>query len=237
MSERRACQLVQICRSSYRYQVRGKDDAPIVEALRTISEKHRRYGYRRAHQALVRQTLERINHKRVERLWRENGLTVPRVKRKRRRGKAAPVPLRAERPNHVWTYDFMADSCLSGRKLRFLTVIDEFTRQCLAIEVDYRFPSQKVADCLARLFWKYGTPEYIRSDNGPEFVAKAIRKWLADVEVKTHHIDPGKPWQNAFGESFNGSFRDECLNMEVFHSAREQETGAFKERYKIRSGI
>lgn len=185
VSERRACELARICRPSYRYEAQGTDDTRLVEALRTFSQKHRRYGYRRAHQALLRQSGERINHKRIERLWRENGLAVPRIKRKRRSGKAGSVPLRAERPNHVWTYDFMQDACLSGRKLKLLTVIDEFTRQCLAIEVDYRFPSRKVAACLARLFWKHGAPQYIRSDNGPEFVAKALKGWLDEIKVET----------------------------------------------------
>jgi putative transposase len=115
----------------------------------------------------------------------------------------------------------MSDACLSGRKLRLLTVIDEFSRQSLAIEVDYRFPSWKVKDALARLFREHGAPDFLRSDNGPEFVAKGISTWLEDVGVQTRYIDPGKPWQNAFGESFNGTVRDECLNMEVFHSVQD----------------
>jgi len=224
ISERQACQLAFLCRSSYRYQASGRENVSISEVLRSISLKHPRYGYRRALQCLFRQTGERINHKRVERLWRENGLTVPRRRSRRRRGKAGNVPLAAAHPNHVWAYDFMQDACLCGRKLRLLTVVDEFTRQCVTIELEYRFPARKVVASLSRLFRENGTPEYLRSDNGPEFVACLIKQWLSENRVNTKYIEPGKPWQNAFGESFNGRFRDECLNMEVFHSVLDART-------------
>lgn len=166
---------------------------------------------------LVRSGVQ-INHKKIERIWKEHGLCVPRTRRRRRRGKGTKVPVSAKYPNHVWTYDFMEDSCLNGQRLRLLTVVDEFTRESLAIHIDKSMPSAQIAIVLQLLFLTYGTPTYLRSDNGPEFIAHAIQAWLKKVGVKTKYIDPGKPWQNAFGESFNGRFRDECLNQEVFYS-------------------
>jgi transposase InsO family protein len=174
---------------------------------------------------------EAVNHKRVERLWREHGLTVPKKHRRRRRGKstAVRVPV-ALYPNHVWTYDFLEDSCVQGRKLRFLTVTDEFTRESLTIEVRRSFPAWKVIAVLRRLFMEFGVPEYLRSDNGPEFIAKALREWLEEAQVRTVYIEPGKPWQNGLGESFNARFRDECLDMEVFFGV--QDAQRIVERYR-----
>lgn len=169
---------------------------------------------------MLRRAGEVVNHKRVRRVWCACGLQVPRRKR-RRRGNPGSVPLKAERPNHVWTYDFMQDATQDGRKLRFLNVEDEFTRQGLAIAVGRHMPAKEVISVLERLFLERGAPEYLRSDNGPEFIAKEVQQWLDKQGVKTHYIDPGSPWQNAFCESFNGKFRDECLNMEVFRTVIE----------------
>lgn len=216
ISQRRACGLAGIGRSSCRYRSRPRDDAKLVEQLQLFSRRHPRLGYRMAHASLPGD-FGRVNHKRVARLWRRHGLSVPRRRRRRRGSKKGLVPLRATHPNHVWTYDFMHDSCLNGGKLRFLTVVDEFTRESLTIEINASFPAKRVMFVLAWLFTIYGRPEYLRSDNGPEFIATAVRQWLSNVGVKTRYIDPGKPWQNAFGESFNSRFRDECLNQEVFY--------------------
>jgi transposase InsO family protein len=134
------------------------------------------------------------------------------------------VPQEATHPNHVWTYDFVFDTTSDGRTLKFLTLVDEFTRECLAIKVERRLAAKAVIEILEQVFAERGMPEYLRSDNGPEFIAKAIQGWLKQRQVKTHYIEPGSPWQNAYGESFNGKFRDECLNMEVFYSLAETTT-------------
>jgi putative transposase len=168
-----------------------------------------------------------VNHKRVERVWRREGLCVPKKKRRRRRGKStAGRPQRAERPNHVWTCDFMEDSCVAGRKLRFLNVMDEFTREGFATEVARSFPAQRAAELFSRLAAQHGAPEYIRSDNGTEFVAKAMEKWRENMKVKSIFIEPGKPWQNGLCESFNSRMRDECLNMELFYGVRDAQATA-----------
>ncbi len=220
LSKRRSCTLADIGRSSYRYEARAKDDEVLIRWLKEFSLKHPRYGYRHAHKRYI-QSGERVNHKRVERIWREQGLTVPHKKRKRRRGKGLQDPLQARHPNHVWTYDFVSDTCINGRKLRFLTVVDEFTRENLALPVELSFPAEKVKAVLGNLFATRGAPEFIRSDNGPEFIATKVQEMLRNNGVQTKYIEPGKPWQNAYGESFNGRFRDECLNMEVFYNLRD----------------
>lgn len=188
----------------------------MIDQLKKISRKHPREGSRKAYKRLRRQGIA-INHKKVERLWRENGLTVPVKKRQRRRGKQLDRPIKAQHPNHVWAYDFMEDSCVNGRKLRILTVVDEFTRESYETYVAYSIPATKVIEILERLFEIHGVPVYIRSDNGPEFVAGAIQDWLESRGVLTAYIEPGKPWQNGLNESFNGRLRDECLNMELFY--------------------
>lgn len=217
MSQRRSCILAGISRMGLRYRPRRRvKNESLVERLRAISKKHKRYGYRRAWAELKREG-HVVNRKRIHRLWKSEGLTLPR-RRKRRRIKGGCVPLRAQRPHHVWTYDFMLDATADGRRLRVLTIKDEFTRISPAIAVQRRIPATSVIAVLEHAFKTYGTPEYIRSDNGPEFIAKAIKTWLAECNVKTHFIEPGSPWQNAYGESFNNSLRDECLNLEVFDS-------------------
>ncbi len=222
VSERRACALLTISRSGHRYRGCPSSDTLVLDALKDHSRKHPREGYRKAYKTIKTLFAEPINHKRVERLWRTNKLTVPRKKRKRRRGKSAVGRVPTPRyPNHVWTYDFVEDSCVGGRKLRFLTVTDEFTRESLTVEVSRSFPSKQVIATLSWLFVEYGTPVYLRSDNGPEFIAGALQQWLRRSGVGATYIDPGKPWQNGLCESFNGRFRDECLDMEVFYGVTD----------------
>ena len=220
ISERRACYLVGIARSLFRYRSRSPTDERLTEQLQHIAREHPRYGYRRAWALLARQGLV-VNPKRVYRLWRTLGLAVPqRKKRKRRRGVGA-FPQRAEHPDHVWTIDFLHDCCSDGTKLKLLTVTDEFTRESLAIEVGRSLPASAVKRALARLFSERGAPRFLRSDNGPEFIAQELYVWLALEGTGTIYIEPGSPWQNGFGESFNGKFRDECLNAEWFRGPTE----------------
>jgi transposase InsO family protein len=221
LSERRSCELVQISRSSFRYVSNRKDDSVLVGRLHGIAKQYVRYGYRRAHALLVRGG-QCVNHKRVLRLWRQEGLCLPRKRKRRRRKRSVSVPLQPTYPDHVWTYDFMEDTTAEGRKLRILTLVDEFTRDALAIAVGRSMPAEKVIRVLDGVFEERGvTPTWLRSDNGPEFIAEDIIAWLRSKGVDTHHIDPGSPWQNPWGERFNGSLRDECLNLEVFYSVSE----------------
>jgi putative transposase len=222
VSERRACRLMRLGRSSLRYRPRGGRDEALRLQLREIARRHPRYGYRRAWAVLRREGWS-VNLKRVHRVWKDLGLAVPRRHRRRRRrgGDHDPVPVRAERPGHVWTYDFLKDHCENGQALRILTVVDEFTRECLAIEVGGSFGARRVRAVLERLFAEHNPPEWLRSDNGPEFIALALKAWLAERGSRPRYIDPGCPWQNAYGESFNGKLRDECLNLELFASRGE----------------
>ena len=221
LSQRRSCGLAQISRSCWAYARRPNDDEQIMALLRAYAQTEKRAGYWRAYRALRDQGL-RINHKRVQRLWQLAKLQVPiRRRRRRRRSASQAVPLRAEHPRHVITYDFLEDSTVDGRQLRCLTIVDEFTRECLAIQVARSFRSADVIRVLAQVFAEYGLPAFIRSDNGSEFIAQALCAWLYHQGIDTHHIDPGAPWQNAFGESFNARFRDECLNLEEFLSVLE----------------
>ena len=182
-----------------------------------------RYGYRRVTELLQREGW-RVNHKRIERLWRQEGLKVPKKQRKRGRlwmTDGSCLRLRPEHRNHVWSYDFVADRTVDGRPLKMLTVIDEYTRECLAIEVKRRMGSIEVLECVADLFMARGAPEYIRSDNGPEFTAHLMRSWLDRLDVGTLFIEPGSPWENGYNESFNGKLRDEFLNGELFYTLAE----------------
>ncbi len=217
LSQRRACELAFLSRTVFGYRVKQKDNSQVIEALKEHSRGHPREGNRKACVALRRQGIH-INHKKVERLWSEHGLTVPVRRRQRRRGKGLARPLRALYPNHVWAYDFMEDGCIHGRKLRILTVVDEFTRESLETYVDESIPAAKVIEVLTFLFLRHGHPAYLRSDNGPEFVAAAIQEWLEKQQIQTAYIEPGKPWQNGINENFNGRLRDECLNLEWFYS-------------------
>jgi putative transposase len=217
LSERRSCVLVRLSRSSLHYVTHPRDDLDLEQRLREIARKHKRYGYRRA-LALLRRDHLLVNHKRVQRLWRKAGLRCPVHKKHLRRSHLEPVPQEARYPNHVWTYDFVFDVTTDGRALKFLTLIDEYTRECLAIVVARRLPAKTVIQVLERVFAERGRPAYLRSDNGPEFTARAIQRWMKSQGVQTRYIEPGSPWQNGYAESFNGKFRDECLNMEVFYS-------------------
>jgi len=220
LSERRACRLVGVSRSTARYRPHPRDDAPLAERLRKLARRKKRYGYRRAW-ATLRRAGERINHKRVHRVWRKEGLSLKKRPRRKRPRSGASVPCQATHPNHVWTYDFIHDACSSGRKLKLLTLLDEFTRESLAIEVDTSIRAGRVIEVLQPLFEQRGRPEFLRSDNGPEFVARQLKAWLAEAGTQTHYIEPGSPWQNGFGESFHSRLRDECLNAEVFASLAE----------------
>ena len=183
-----------------------------------LSRRHPRYGYRRI-TALLRRKGWRVNRKRVYRLWRREGLKVPVKQRKRRRlgsSDNSVVRRKAEHINHVWSYDFVMDQTEDGRRLKLLPVLDEYTRECLTLEVARNMKARDVIEVLEHLLIVRGAPEYIRSDNGSEFIADAIKKWLADIGVKTLYIEPGSPWENAYSESFNSRLRDELLNREVF---------------------
>jgi putative transposase len=220
MSERKSAKAVKISRSSLKYQPRPSKDPELVERLKEIAREEKRYGYRRVWAELRREG-KAINPKRVYRLWRREGLALRPRKRRKKVVTGATVPMKAERPGQVWTYDFLHDACENGRKLKILTVTDEFHRESLAIEVEGRLPSKKVLEVLARLFQEHGAPEFIRSDNDPEFVAKAVGEWIQRNGSQTYFIEPGSPWQNGYAESFHGKFRDECLNMEVFRNLAE----------------
>jgi len=215
ISQRRACGLLDFSRSSYRYRPHPRATGPVGERLKALAHRHPRYGYRRV-TILLRREGYSINFKRVHRLWKQLGLSLrQRPKRKRRHGLGS-VPQKAEFPNHVWTYDFVEDACVNGQKLRLLTVVDEFTRLCLSIEVAGSFNARQVIGVLEILIAQHGAPRFLRSDNGPEFIAQVLQLWLVDQGIGTFYIEPGSPWQNAYGESFNGKFRDECLSMELF---------------------
>ena len=191
--------------------------------MRSLARKRPRYGYRRIHALLVREGW-RVNRKRVHRLWREEGLKVRRQQRKRRRlggSENSCTRKRAERKGHVWSYDFTLDQTADGKRLKLMPVVDEFTRECHAIEVERSLTARDVISTLGYLFQVHGEPEYIRSDNGPEFIATAVKQWLAASGVQTLYIEPGSPWQNAYVESFNGKLEDELLGREVFTSLTE----------------
>jgi putative transposase len=219
LSERAACALAGISRSALAYESRGRDDEPgLVKDLKALARRHPRYGYRRLWAMLRRQGWPAVNVKRVRRLCVKHGLKLKRKARRKRRGQGgASFPCAAEHANHVWTCDFVHDACENGRKLKMLTVIDEFTRECHRIEVATRLSGRSVLAVMQELFTLHGVPRFLRSDNGPEFIARALKAGLAHSGCGAAYIDPGSPWQNGHCESFNGKFRDECLNLEVFH--------------------
>ena len=195
-------------------------DTELLAVLKPWAQRHPRYGYRRVWALLRRQGI-RVNHKRLYRLWREHRFNV-RTRRRRKQGGPPLLRLpKASRPNEIWAYDFVHDRCANGEALKCLVVVDEYSRMCLAIEVGGRVDARQVIAVLKGLIHADGMPRYIRSDNGPEFVAKAIQSWLATSGIGTAYIEPGKPWQNGAAESFIGKFRDECLNVEWFLSRRE----------------
>jgi putative transposase len=227
VSERRACKAVGHARSTQRFRgVKVEMDTPLVAAMQALARKHPRYGYRRIH-AMVRQEGFRASVGRVHRLWRLHGLRVPRKTIRRRRlgsSENGVVRHRAARIDHVWCWDFVKDQTLDGRPFKVLSIVDEFTRECLALEVGRSIRSGDVIDVLRELFLVRGLPGHIRSDNGPEFMAKRVRRWLTDHRVGPLYIAPGSPWENGCNESFNGKLRDECLNVEMFTGLREAKT-------------
>ena len=211
-------------RSTQRYHASRKTDqeALCLDIIK-LATKYGRYGYRRI-TALLRDSGWQVNHKRVERIWRQERLKVPKKQPKRGRlwlNDGSCVRLRPTHRNHVWSYDFVMDRTHDGRPIKILTLIDEYSRHCLALGVDRSIKSDDVLHTLSNLFLIYGIPENIRSDNGPEFTAKAVRRWLERVGVKTAFIEPGSPWENGYNESFNGKLRDELLNREIFYNLKE----------------
>ena len=224
MSERFACRVLGQHRSTQRKVPRGRADEDALTAdIIALASRYGRYGYRRI-TILLREVGWAVNVKRVERIWRREGLKVPQKQPKKSRlwlDDGSCVRLRPERPNHVWSYDFVEARTHDGRKFRMLNLIDEFTRECLAIRVDRKLRSTDVIDLLSDLFILRGVPDHIRSDNSPEFVAKAVRDWIAAVGARTAYIEPGSPWENGYCESFNAKPRDELLNGEIFYSLAE----------------
>ena len=224
MTERRACQVLGQPRATQRYEpLVADDEGPLTAAIIRLAGQYGRYGYRRV-TALLRSEGWQVNHKRVERIWRREGLKVPAKQPKRGRlwlNDGSCIRLRPGWRNHVWAYDFVQARTHNGKAFRMLTVIDEFTRECLAIEVARTLRHDDVLACLTALFTGRGPPGHIRSDNGAEFTATAVREWLPRVGVKTLYIEPGSPWENGYNESFNGKLRDELLNGEIFYSLRE----------------
>lgn len=227
----RACELIQIPRSTFLYVAKPKDDTELLAQIRELIARYPRYGYRRISALLRRNTV--VNEKRVRRLWRQHQLQVRRLRRPRRSRTPRLTRLEAAYPGHIWAYDFVEDALADGTALRILTVMDEFTREGLALDVARTTSAERVIGVLAALVAQHGAPAYVRSDNGAEFVATAVRAWLAEAGVKTLYIDPGKPWQNGKEERFNGTVRDECLNMYQFHSVAESAVrlGAFRQQY------
>lgn len=218
LSVPRACSLLQLARSTFRYIAQPRDDTLLLSQIHELTARHPRYGYRRI-SVLLRRT-RRVNEKRVRRLWRKHRLQVQRVRRRRVR-LARPKRLQAAYPGHIWAYDFVEDALADGTTLRILTVMDEFTREGLAVDVALTTSAERVIGVLTALIAQHGPPKYLRSDNGAEFVATAVQGWLAQCGVQTLYIEPGKPWQNGKEERFNGTVRDECLNLHVFGSMAE----------------
>ena len=224
MSERFACRVLGQHRSTQRKIARTPDDeAALTADIIALAIQYGRYGYRRI-TALLRNAGWVVNIKRVERIWRREGLKVPAKQPKRKRlwlNDGSCIRLRPEHPNHVWSYDFVEDRTHDGRKYRMLNIIDEFTRECLAIRINRKLNSTDVIDVLTDLFILRGVPGHVRSDNGPEFIARAVQDWIALVGAKTAYIEPGSPWENGYCESFNSKLRDELLNGEIFYSLKE----------------
>lgn len=225
LSERRACTLAGQPRTTQRYRIRPKNDGALRSRIRALSVRWPRYGTPRL-TLLIRNELGAVNHKRIERIYREEKLQLPRKRKGKRRGTATREPLaNPTRPNECWAMDFVSDSFESGGRFRTLTLIDVFTRECLVLEPDTSISGERVARVLSRVAGERGLPDAIMVDNGTEFTSKAMLKWSQETEVRLAFIDPGKPTQNGYIESFNGKLRDECLNLHYFaglHDAREK---------------
>lgn len=224
VSERRACKVIEQCRATQRYiSYIGDEEEKLVSRIIQLATQYGRYGYRRII-ALLNQEGWIVNHKKVERIWRMEGLKVPQKQPKRKRlwlNDGSCIRLRPEYKDHVWSYDFMTARTADGKLFRILTILDEYTRECLAILVKRHISSQDVIDQLFHLFVFRGIPVHIRSDNGPEFTARAIRDWLHRLGVKTLFIELRSPWENGYIESFNGKLRNELLNREIFTTLTE----------------
>ena len=224
MSERRACRLVNQPRGTQRYRpTQREDEDALTQAIIELASHYGRYGYRRI-TAQLQHAGWQVGKDRVERIWRREGLKVPQKQKPRGRlwlNDGSCVRLWPERKNHVWSYDFVSTRTHDGRSAQLLNLIDEHTRECLLIGAERRWSSAKVIEALADAMVANGIPEHIRSDNGPEFVAKDLCQWLADIGAKTLYIEPGSPWENGYCESFNSKLRDEFLNGEIFYSMNE----------------
>ena len=228
LSERYACRLLRLNRSTHQYVSRPDHNQHLRDELRAFASRKRRRGCRKAHNHLRRKGI-RASPNRVHRIWKQEGLQIPRRVGKKRKppGPSSSVPLVAEYPNHVWSYDFLFDATARGSRLKMLTIGDDHTRECWAIEVATSMPAARVISVLDRLFKEHGAPRYLRSDNGPEFIAHALQAWLASQQTKdgeqpqTHFIAPGSPWQNGFRESFHSRLRDEFLFGTLFNSVAE----------------
>jgi transposase InsO family protein len=224
VSERRVCRALGQPRSTERYVGRkASDEESLTLRVVELARQYGRYGYRRI-TALLQTEGWRVNHKRIERLWRQEGLKVPAKQPKRGRlwlNDGSCLRLTPEFPGHVWSYDFMLERTHDGRPFRILNVIDEYTRECLAVRVARQLDHEEVQECLAELFSARGVPVHLRADNGSEFIAKELRNWLGRLQVKPLFIEPGSPWENGYIESFNGKMRDELLNREIFYTLPE----------------
>ena len=224
VSERRACGAIGQPRSTQRYRPRdAQGDRALARRMHELVRRHPRYGYRRIW-ALLRSEGWRVNRKRVHRLWRAEGFKVPQKQKKRRRlghSGNGVARYRPARPNHVWAWDFIHDRDEGNRPLKWLSVVDEYTRECLALEVERSMTARDVIDVLARVMWVRGAPGHLRSDNGPEFIARALREYVGQVNIGTLYIKPASPWENGYAESFHGKLRDELLNAELFADLRE----------------
>lgn len=230
ISIRRACRVVDIARSGYTYEAkRPQQDEETVQAIREIADKHKRWGYRRAW-ATLRRAGRLMNVKRVHRLWKQEGLSLRRKVRKRRAQVSEMPVMKADRPNHVWTYDIIADRTTNGNRVRILSVLDEFTRECLMLRTERSLNAARIIESLDFLFLVNGRPQYLRSDNGGEFAASAVKEHLRKSAVQPIFIEPGSPWENAYVESFHDKLRKECLDMELFFSLREAR--ALIDRYR-----
>ena len=221
VSQRRACALMDVSRSGLYYTLKmPTKDAPVIEVMQRLSGQYPRFGSRRIRVFLGREGIQ-VGQERCSRLWREAGLQVPAKRKRRRVASSLPRPCLPTGRNSVWSYDFVYDACANGQTLKCLTVVDEYTRECLAIDVAGSIRAQRVIEVLSRLVSLRGAPKYLRSDNGPEFVSTQLLQWAVDEKLETVLIEPGKPWQNGTNESFNGKFRDECLSMEWFRNRLE----------------
>jgi putative transposase len=221
-SERGACKVVGIGRSSARYLTKkSREEIKVRRSVRDLANRHPGYGYRRIN-VLLKRKGSQFNHKRIQRIWQAEGLQIPRRKpRKRVYGPQGEVIKKAQYRNHVWSYDFLEEQAQNGKRIRILVLIDEYTREFLSFQADRSFTSEKVINLLTWSFQIYGAPQHLRSDNGPEFTAKKVQKWLANQVCNTLYIHPGSPWENAYIESFNGKFRKECLNRYLLFTLQE----------------